>query len=74
MFRSLFLFPTVLLAGCISFSSSETPTAVPDYAGFCREKEVQCKEICGSAGIQTFSCKAEPLGYQCQCNKPEPRI
>jgi hypothetical protein len=74
MLRALLLLPTVLLAGCISFSSSETPTAAPDYAGFCRQKEAQCREICGSAGIQTFSCKAEPLEYQCQCNKPEQRL
>ena len=77
MFRTLLLLPTVLLAGCLSFSSSESPSAAPDYAGFCREKEAQCREICGSAGIQMFSCKAAPsegLDYQCQCKKPELRL
>jgi len=49
--------PVMLLAGCISLSSTESPSA-PDYAGFCREKEMQCKEICGGVGVQLFSCKA----------------
>lgn len=73
----LLLPPFVLLTGCISFSSTETPTAAPDYAGFCREKEMQCKEICGDAGVQLFSCKAAPregLEYQCQCKKPGQRL
>jgi hypothetical protein len=73
MFRALFLpSPAVLLAGCISFSSSESP-AVPDYAAFCQGKETQCKEICGNVGVQAFSCKLAPgegLEYQCQCKKP----
>jgi len=77
MFRTLLLLPTVLLAGCISFSTSESPPASPDYAGFCREKEAQCREICSNAGVQAFSCKAAPregLEYQCQCKKPELRL
>ncbi|MBS1184983.1 MAG: hypothetical protein H6R09_584 [Proteobacteria bacterium] len=72
MFRPLLLTPVMLLAGCISLSSTESPSA-PDYAGFCREKEMQCKEICGGVGVQLFSCKAAPregLEYQCQCKKP----
>ena len=73
MFRPLLLLsPFVLLAGCISLSSTESPSA-PDYTGFCREKEMQCKEICGGVGVQLFSCKAAPregLEYQCQCKKP----
>lgn len=72
----LLLLPAALLAGCISFSSSESP-AVPDYAAFCQEKETQCKDICGGAGVQAFSCKAAPregLEYQCQCKKPGERI
>jgi hypothetical protein len=77
MFRPvLLLAPFVLLAGCISFSSTESPSA-PDYAGFCREKEMQCKEICGDVGVQLFSCKAAPregLEYQCQCKKPGQRL
>ena len=78
MFRSLMLLPTILLAGCISFSSSESPPpAAPDYAGFCREKEAQCRDICGSTGVHAFSCKAAPregLEYPCQCKKPESRL
>jgi hypothetical protein len=65
-----------LLTGCISFSSSEPP-AQPDYIAFCQNKEAQCKDICGDAGVQTFSCKAAPregLDYQCQCKKPGQRL
>lgn len=65
-----------LLTGCISFSSSESPAA-PDYVAFCQEKETQCKQICGDAGIQAYSCKAAPregLDYQCQCKKPGQRL
>ena len=72
----LLLSPLLLLAGCISLSSSEAPS-VPDYAAFCQDKEAQCRDICGSAGVQAFSCKAAPregLEYQCQCKKPETRI
>ena len=77
MFRPLLLLtPLMLLAGCISFSSSE-PASAPDYAAFCQEKETQCREICADAGVQSFSCKAAPregLEYQCQCKKPEQRL
>jgi hypothetical protein len=74
MFRPLLLTPAMLLAGCISFSSTESPST-PDSAGFCREKEMQCKDICGSTGVLLFSCKAAPsLEYQCQCKKPEQRL
>ena len=71
----LLLLPAVLLAGCISFSSSE-PASVPDYAAFCQEKETQCREICADVGVQVFSCKAAPEGleYQCQCKKPGQRL
>ena len=77
MFRPLLLLsPLMLLAGCISFSSTESPSP-PDNTGFCREKEMQCKEICGNTGVQLFSCKAVPresLEYQCQCKKAEQRL
>ena len=72
----LLLLPAVLLAGCISFSSSE-PASAPDYVAFCQEKETQCKEICADVGVQVFSCKAalrEGLEYQCQCKKPGQRL
>ena len=65
-----------LLAGCISFNSSESP-ATPDYATFCQEKEAQCASVCGNAGVQAFSCKAAPregIDYQCQCKKPGQRL
>lgn len=74
--RAFLLLLPAILAGCISFSSSESP-ATPDYAAFCQDKETQCREICGSAGVQAFSCKAAPregLEYQCQCKKPEVRL
>ncbi len=77
MFRLFYLLATpALLAGCISFNSSESPAA-PDYATFCQDKEAQCREICGDVGVQTFSCKAAPregLDYQCQCKKPGQRL
>jgi hypothetical protein len=64
----IFLLLALPMAGCISFSSSESAT--PDYATFCENKEAQCREICGAAGIQTFSCKAAPregLDFRCEC-------
>ena len=63
------------LAGCISFNSSESDT--PDYASYCENKEVQCREICGAEGIQNFSCKAAPregLDFKCECKKPSGKI
>lgn len=65
-----------LLAGCISFNTSESP-AGPDYVAFCQDKEAQCRQLCGDAGIQAYSCKAAPregLDYQCQCKKPGQRL
>ena len=71
MLRTLtLLWPAVLLAGCISFNAAES--SAPDYAAFCQEKETQCRELCGGAGIEAFSCKAAPgegLEYRCQCRK-----
>jgi hypothetical protein len=73
MIRSLYLLAVpILLAGCIFFSSSESPAAT-DYAAFCLDKDAQCRAICGDAGVQTFSCRAAPregVDYQCQCKKP----
>lgn len=69
------LVAATLLAGCVSFVSSEPATA-PDYATFCQEKENQCREVCGSAGVLTFSCKAAPregVEYRCQCRQPGER-
>ncbi|NWG39897.1 MAG: hypothetical protein HXY27_08025 [Hydrogenophilaceae bacterium] len=66
----LSLFLVVPLAGCISFNSSDAGT--PDYASFCENKEAQCREICGSEGVQAFSCKAAPregLDFKCECKK-----
>lgn len=59
------------LAGCISFSSSESES--PDYVAFCENKEAQCREICQAEGLQSFSCKAAPregLDFKCECKKP----
>ena len=66
----------VLLGGCISFNSSESP-AGPDYAAFCQDKEALCREVCGDTGVAAFSCKAAPregLDYSCQCKKPGTRL
>lgn len=70
------MFPAALLTGCISFGGGDSP-ATPDYAAFCQDKETECREICGMAGVQSFACKAAPregLDYQCQCRKPGERL
>jgi len=67
----LSLLPVLLLGGCISFSSSETPT--PEFANACANKEQQCREVCGNAGVQSFSCSARPgegINLRCDCRKP----
>ena len=70
--RTLISFSSLtLLAGCISFSSSESPAA-PDYITACQDKEAQCKQICADVGVQSFSCKATPregMDYKCECKK-----
>jgi hypothetical protein len=76
---TLILFPVVLLAGCISVSSTKPAASAdsPNYSAFCQERETQCRQSCGSAGVQAFSCKAAPsegLDYQCQCKKAEPSL
>jgi hypothetical protein len=61
----------LFLAGCISFNSSETPT--PEFVNACANKEQQCREICGTAGVQAFSCSARPgegINLKCECRKP----
>ena len=71
--RPLMMLLPALLAGCISVSSTKAPSDAPDYTAFCKEKELLCHNMCGSAGVQTFSCKAtasDGLDYQCQCKKP----
>ncbi len=77
MMRMLVLLAAAaLVSGCISFNSSESP-AGPDYAAFCQDKEAQCREICGDAGVAAFSCKAAPregLDYSCQCKKPGAKL
>jgi hypothetical protein len=74
MLRSLLACTALaVLAGCISFSSTESAEAVPDYRGFCQDKEAQCRQTCGDAGVQTFTCKAGPsegVDYRCECKKP----
>jgi hypothetical protein len=60
-----------LMAGCISFTGRESQP--PDFAAACAGRDAQCKEICGSAGIQAYSCKAaagEGVDYKCECRKP----
>lgn len=68
-FIALLTFPW-LLVGCISFSSE---SKAPDFAAACAGKEDLCKEICGSTGIQAYSCKAAPregMDYRCECKRP----
>jgi hypothetical protein len=66
---SLLTLPLVL-AGCISFSSSEAPA--PEYINACANKEAQCREVCGNLGVQAFSCSARPgegIDLKCECRK-----
>ena len=51
----------------------ESAKEAPDYRGFCQDKEAQCRQTCGEAGVQTFTCKAGPsegVDYRCECKKP----
>jgi hypothetical protein len=62
---------SVLLSGCVSFSSSEAP--VPEYLNACLNKEAQCRDICGDRGVQSFSCNATPgegIHLKCECRRP----
>jgi hypothetical protein len=72
MLRTLIILTSLtFLAGCISFSSSESPAA-PDYIAACQDKEAQCRQICADAGVQSFSCRAAPregMDYKCECKK-----
>lgn len=58
----------MLLGGCLSISTSEAP--VPEAVNACQGREQQCRELCGSAGVQSFSCNAKPgegFDYRCTC-------
>ncbi len=66
-----FLALSLLLSGCISFSSSEAPT--PEYVNACANKEQQCRDVCANAGVQAYSCSARPgegINFKCECRKP----
>lgn len=59
------------LTGCLSISSTKSPEAV--YADPCQGKEQVCRDICGSTGVQAFSCTAKPgegMNYKCECRRP----
>lgn len=61
---------TLVLNGCLSISSGDSPTSAPDPAQACQGREQQCRETCGSAGVQSFSCTSKPDGgfeYRCEC-------
>lgn len=59
----------LLLGGCLSISTSETPS--PDVsANACQGREQLCRELCGSAGVQSFTCNARTgvsFDYRCEC-------
>lgn len=65
----LIALPALLLSGCLSISTSETPA--PDVsANACQGREEVCRELCGSAGVQSFSCNARTgvsFDYRCEC-------
>lgn len=63
----------LLLAGCISFSSSEPPA--PDYVNACSNREQQCRDVCGNPGVLAYSCSAKPgegITYRCECRRGGP--
>jgi hypothetical protein len=67
----LLLSTPILLGGCISFSASEATS--PEYVNACANREQQCREVCGSAGVQGYSCSARPgegIDFKCECRKP----
>ncbi len=71
----LMLFPAVLLVGCISVNSTKPAASAdtPGYSAFCQERETQCRQSCGSAGVATFTCNANGgMDYQCQCRDMNP--
>lgn len=60
----------LLLAGCLSISSRESPAAAADPAQACQAREQQCRDTCGAAGVQAFTCTSKPGGgfeYRCEC-------
>ncbi len=62
---------SLLLAGCISFNSSKAPP--PDFANACANREQPCRDVCGDAGVQAYSCSARPgegIDFKCECRKP----
>jgi hypothetical protein len=70
--KRLFLLALPLsLSGCISFNSSDFP--VPEVFDPCLNKEIQCRDICGERGVQSFSCNAkagEGVNLKCECRRP----
>lgn len=70
LFAMLLVLPLVL-GGCLSISSTKSPEAV--VVDPCHGKEQSCRELCGSVGVQSFSCDAkagEAMHYKCECRKP----
>lgn len=65
----LIIIAGLMIAGCLSISStSETP--MPDLANACHGREQLCRELCGSAGVQSFTCNARAgvsFDYRCEC-------
>lgn len=68
---ALLLAPALLaLAGCLSINRSE-PTVL-DTANSCSDREQQCRNLCGNAGVQSFRCSNRPgegYTYQCDCRR-----
>ncbi len=67
----LIVLPALLLGGCLSISTSETPTSDVS-ANACLGREQICRELCGSAGVQAFTCNARAgvsFDYRCECRR-----
>lgn len=63
------LLAALSLGGCLSISTSESVPRDPS-GDACSGKEEQCRNLCGEAGVQRFSCSARPgdgFDFQCEC-------
>lgn len=62
----------LLLTGCLSISTSESPAPPDVAANACQGREQLCRELCGSAGVLSFTCNARAgvsFDYLCECRR-----
>lgn len=66
---------TLLLTGCLSISTTEAPTLPDVTANACQGRERPCRELCGNAEVQSFTCNARAgvsFDYRCECRRATP--